>query len=364
MVKSENPVILIITPSLNPLDNISGISSVSRLLVQEVKEYQYLPFIVGKKDTKRRGLSWLLNLASTFIRLCRIKHVDLIHFNLGLEPRSLIRDVFLYRVLLVKRIPVVLHIHGGRYMNRQSGIFGYFISFFLQKANVVIVLSKKEKSFLLANYPKTNGRKIEVIPNAIVMPGISIEEKDFQSDLSILFLGRIDQAKGLGKIATALKGLKEKGIPFTFRLCGVGPGKDWFMHQLSPGLHDCIQDMGLVSGARKQLALRASHIYLLPSDFEGLPFSLLESMANYVVPMVSPVGSMPLAVNERNGRLVSSADEIVKAVCELNADRGLLRSLSEMSRKTVEAEYSVSQFTDRIKAVYQAVGSGKASVRR
>ena len=356
MLKNGKPVVLIITPSLNPLDNISGISSASRLLAQEIQEYQYLPLIVGKKDTKARGLSRLPDLAATFIRLCRIKHVDLVHFNLGLEPRSLIRDIFLYRMLLLRRIPVVLHIHGGRYMNRQAGIFGYLISFFLQKANAVIVLSNKEKSFLLTNYPETNARKIEVIPNAVAMPEISMDEKDFQSDLSILFLGRMDRAKGLGKIAGALKGLEEKGIPFTFRLCGTGPDKDWFIHQLAPGLRGCVQDMGLVSGKRKQEALQASHIYLLPSDFEGLPFSLLESMANYVVPVVSPVGSIPLAVNEKNGRLVSSADEIVKAVCELNADRDLLRSLAEMARKTVEAEYSVSQFRDRIKAVYHALG--------
>jgi glycosyltransferase involved in cell wall biosynthesis len=320
-----------------------------------MKEYQYVPFIVGKKDTEKRGFSWLLNQMSIFIRLCRIKHIDLIHFNLGLEPRSLIRDIFLYRILLIKRIPVILHIHGGRYMNRQSEIFKYLIHYFLQKANVVIVLSNKEKSFLLANYPKVNIHKIEVIPNAIVIPKVSIEDKDFQSDLSILFLGRIDQAKGLDKIAMALMKLKNQRVPFTFYLCGVGPDKERFIHMLSPDLHTCIKDMGLVSGMQKQLVLQASHIYLLPSDFEGLPLSLLESMANFVVPMASPVGSIPIVVNEKNGRIVSSVEDIVKAICELNANRDLLRSLSEMSRKTIEKEYSVPQFIDCIKAINQVV---------
>jgi glycosyltransferase involved in cell wall biosynthesis len=355
MEQNDKPSILIITPSLNPSDNISGISSISRLLVREAKEYRYIPFIVGKKDAEKRRLSWLFHQISAFTRLCRIKRTDWVHFNLGLEPRSLLRDIFLYGAILAKHIPVVLHIHGGRYMNRQPGAFKYLISFFLRKADTIIVLSRKEKLFLQTNYPKIPGRRIEVIPNAVLMPEMSPEEKDYRSDLSILFLGRITWAKGLRKIAPALEGLKEKGVPFTFYLCGVGPDKEAFMHMLSPSLHDCIKDMGLVSGARKQQILKASHLYWLPSDFEGLPLSLLESMAHFVVPMVTPVGSIPQVVNEKNGRLVSSAEDLIQAVCELNADRDLLRSLSETARKTVEETYSPSRFIARIRAVNQKI---------
>jgi glycosyltransferase involved in cell wall biosynthesis len=352
MEKENSPVVLIITPSLNPSDNISGISSVVRLLIQEMKGYQYRPFIIGKKDTETRGLSWFLRLISAFVRIWRTGDMDMVHFNLGLEPRSLFRDIFLFVPLCLKHIPIILHIHGGRYMNRQPGVWRRLICFFLQKADAVVVLSDKEKSFLQVNYPETDGRKIEVIPNAIVVPEISMEEKDFHSELSLLFLGRIIREKGLEKIAGALKILKEKGVSFSFYLCGAGPDKEWFMQMLPACLHGHIKDTGVVSGAEKQRVLLDSHIFLLPSFSEGLPVALLESMAYFTVPVVSPVGSIPLVVNEGNGKMVSSAEEMAEAICELDADRDLLRSLAGMSHKTMADACSIPQFIARFKAVY------------
>ncbi|MDR2388503.1 MAG: glycosyltransferase family 4 protein [Tannerellaceae bacterium] len=357
MENNNRPVVLIITPSLNASDNISGISSVSQLLIQEIKGYRYIPFIIGKKDAEKRGLSWFFRLTSAFVRIWTVKQVDLVHFNLAFEPKSLLRDIFLFVPVCLKRIPLVLHLHGGRYMNRQPGLFWKpLIGFFLQKAHAIVVLSEKEKSFLQTNYPKINEGKIKVIPNAIVIPEIRMEEKDFHSDLSLVFLGRIIREKGLEKIAGALKELKDQNVSFTFHLCGAGPDKDWFMQMLSPGLHDCIKDVGVVSGAQKQAVLQASHIFLLPSHFgEGLPVALLESMAHFVVPIVSSAGSIPLVVNERNGRRVSSASEIAEAVSELNANRDLLRSLAENAHQTMREAYSIPQFTARFKAVYLTV---------
>ncbi|MDR2809437.1 MAG: glycosyltransferase family 4 protein [Tannerellaceae bacterium] len=360
MEKDNNPRVLLITPSLNPSDNISGISSVAQLLIREMKDYRYIPFIVGKKDTEKRGFRWFCRLINAFVRIWSIKHVEIAHFNLAFEPRALLRDIFLFVPLWLRRIPVLLHLHGGKYMNRPPGGWKPLIGFFLQKAPVVVVLSEMEKSFLQTHYPNINERKIAVIPNAIAVPEFYEEEKDFRSGLSLVFLGRIIREKGLGKIAEALKMVKDKGIAFTFYLCGAGPDKDWFMQTLSPDLLDSIKDMGIVFGEEKQSVLQAAHLFLLPSHGEGLPVTLLESMANFTVPLVSSVGSIPLVVHEDNGRLVSSAKEMANAICELDADRDLLHALAVRSRQTIEDDYSIAQFVARFKTVYRKTGRGWA----
>lgn len=350
--------ILITAPSLNPQENVSGISTVASLLLKENSECQYKPFVVGKKDNEKRTISWIFKLLVKPIRLFffQIGHIDLVHFNTAFEPKALIRDSLLFCVLLLRFVPLVLHIHGGRYMNRSAGMYRPIIKFLLKRSDKIIVLSELEKSYLLSNYPDSRANKIWVVSNAISLPSICVTEKDFSSNLILLFLGRIDKSKGLQKIADALKVIKEKGIPFIFYLCGVGPDKEWLMSYLSDSLlQENVVDKGVVYGDEKSELLKRSTIYLLPSDFEGLPLSLLESMGYYVVPIVSPVGSIPDVVNKENGKIASTVDEIVEAVTELNSDREKLKSLACVSRKTIVDRYSSTRFVQLINEVYASL---------
>jgi glycosyltransferase involved in cell wall biosynthesis len=358
MYNEERKKIVIITPSLDPTENISGISTISRLLDKKNKKYDYIPFVVGKKDNETRGLLWLIKFLKRPLELLLLNRekISLIHFNIGFEPKSILRDVVLFYVLFLKRIPIILHIHGGRFMNRRaSGVYRFIIPVFLKKAQKVIVLSKIEKTFLLENYPGIQEQNIAIIPNAIVVPEYMVTEKKINAVLSIIFLGRIDKAKGLLKMADALKVLKEKGVGYTFYLCGVGDDKDWFLNLFSSDMSDHIKDMGLVFGEQKQKLLEQANIFLLPSDFEGLPLALLESMANYIVPVVSPVGSIPEVVNSSNGELIHSVEDIIEAIVKLNSDRNLLREKAERARETIEKDYSSTKFIERINAIYESV---------
>ncbi|MDR1918951.1 MAG: glycosyltransferase family 4 protein, partial [Tannerellaceae bacterium] len=232
-----------------------------------------------------------------------------------------------------------------------AGVFRPLIRLFLRRADVVIVLSEIEKAFLQTHYPSLPADKIKVIPNAVALPALPEGGKDFQAELAILFLGRIDWAKGLGRIAAALECLSKQDIPFRFYLCGVGPDKARFIQMLTAEVRSRVRDLGLVYGERKQAVLQASHIYLLPSDFEGLPLSLLECMSYGLVPVVSAVGSMPLVVKETNGCLVSTVEEIVAAISRLHADRDRLRALSQAARLAIEAGYSDQPFLRRMQSV-------------
>ncbi|MDL2277340.1 glycosyltransferase family 4 protein [Parabacteroides sp. OttesenSCG-928-G07] len=353
----EQTNILIITPSLNPQDNISGISTVSKLLIKENKKHHYIPFIVGKKDKEKRGLLWLMSFVFRPFRLLfvRNRQIDLVHFNISFEPKSLIRDIILFMALLIRSIPVVLHIHGGRFMNQKAGAFKSIIGVLLLKSKQIIVLSDIEKSFLQETYPEIEKGKIHIVPNAISLPELKLEDKNFESKMTILYLGRIDRAKGLEKIAVSLNSLTKKGVDFIFYLCGVGPDKKWFLSQFKKETMDNLSDMGLILGEDKAQILKQSHIYLLPSDYEGLPLSLLESMSNFVVPIVTPVGSIPEVVNTENGRIINSENQIVANLKELDSNRVLLKKIAENARLTIEKGYSITQFIAKINAIYETV---------
>lgn len=354
--------ILITTPSLNLTDNVSGISSITRLLIRYNTKEKYFPFILGRRDGDKRGVFWLLSIVKMPFRLCRFirKHaIDMAHFSIGFEPPSLLRDIIPYLILFYKQIPLCLHIHGGRYMADvpANGLLRMIIVLFLKKASEIVVLSDMEAEYLKTQYLFLTDRRINVVSNSVEIPEDKSLDKRYTGVLNLLYLGRIDRKKGLDVIAVALNDLAEKEIPFQFYLCGVGPDKDWFMALLNERAGASMVDKGLVCGEEKKRILQQSHLFLLPSLFEGLPMALLESMGYAILPIVSPVGSIPDVVKDRvNGLIVEDAASVVSAVISLDADRETLKAMALASRETIRRGFSITTYVDQINGIYLQVG--------
>ena len=88
----------------------------------------------------------------------------------------------------------------------------------------------------------------------------------------------------------------------------------------------------------------ASHdIFVLLSDYEGLPIALIEAMGAGLVPvcLAEKSGIAEVIEDGVNGLIVSDRDEsFVAAIRGLHEDREFLARLSCNARTTVEREYS------------------------
>lgn len=350
--------ILVTSPSLNPSDNVSGISSIVRLLMQYNRDVKYFPFVLGRRDNDKRGLSWLVIQIKTPFKLISFinqNSISAAHFNVAFEPFSLLRDILPFLILVWKKKPLCLHIHGGRYMASVpfNWIYKLLVRTFLKYTSEIVVLSDHEMAFLKNNYPFVNDEVIHVLPNVVELPEEREIQKNFEGVINLLYLGRIDRKKGLEVIAKSLNILSDRKIIFQFNLCGVGPDKEWFLSLLNDVARDSVIDRGLVYGDTKKDVLELSHIFLLPSFYEGLPVALLESMANAIVPIVTPVGSMPdVVINSENGYLVSDCMSIVDAVSELNNNRQFMETMAHQSREIIKERFSITKFIDQINAIY------------
>lgn len=357
-MKKKN--ILIVSPSLDPKENISGISSIVSLLVDYNEEVHYIPFVQGKKDKESRGTRWLLNQILTPFRLLMLlfhTHIDIIHFNIGLEPLSLIRDFGIYWLLKKMSYPILLHIHGGRYLvsSPSNRILKYIICYLLKHANHIVVLGNLEKESLSGLY-QVDINSFQILSNAVAPSQMNISEKQYNSVLSILYLGRVDKNKGLKEILSVLNILMHKGINFNFYLCGVGQDKDWFIAECFNVIGNRLIDKGLIYGEEKLTILKISHLFILPSYFEGLPMALLESMNNYVVPIVTPVGSIPHVVRQgENGYLVSSISDMVDAIVNLDKNREILFNLAKSAKETINSSYSLDNYLRKLNKCYCSI---------
>lgn len=94
----------------------------------------------------------------------------------------------------------------------------------------------------------------------------------------------------------------------------------------------------------------------MPTYFEGLPMSLLECMSYGVVPVITPVGSIPEVVVDGNNGLfikVKDTDSIVDAISKINSDRNLLNRLSVNARNTIFSKFSTLQYISQLNHIYQ-----------
>lgn len=181
-------------------------------------------------------------------------------------------------------IRTVATIHG---LDWQRAKWGKFASTYLKFgertaakcADEVIVLSRNVQDY----FRETYGRETRFVPNGIErgerVPAQEITERfGLAKDGYILFLGRIVPEKGVHYLIDAFKRLDtDKKLVIAG---GSSDSNEYFerIKQQAAG-EPRIVFTGFVEGRTLQELYSNSYIYVLPSDLEGMPMSLLEAMS-------------------------------------------------------------------------------------
>ncbi len=119
--------------------------------------------------------------------------------------------------------------------------------------------------------------------------------KTLSSPVRLLFVGRLDEKKGITRALQIMSDLIGSGVPATFSVVGDGPNRPEYealTRQLN--IESLVIFHGWLPRPKINPLYAESHFLLLPSDTEGWPKVLSEAMAYGVVPIASAVGSIPL----------------------------------------------------------------------
>lgn len=118
--------------------------------------------------------------------------------------------------------------------------------------------------------------------------------KSLASPVRLLFVGRVEHAKGAGRVLRILRSLKNRGVPARLRVAGDGPERPGLEGEAARlGLGADVEFLGALPRANLSGVYADSDILLLPSSSEGWPKVLSEGMAFGAVPIASDVGSIP-----------------------------------------------------------------------
>ena len=177
---------------------------------------------------------------------------------------------------------VVVTIHG---LDWARAKWGRFASWYIKKgernaarrADEVIVLSKGVQEYFL----KTYGRQTVFIPNGVNKPERKDADEIFKlwglrKDGYVLFLGRLVPEKGIHYLLEAWK-----NISTTKKLVIAGGSSDTsdYMTKLKELAGENVIFTGFQQGRVLEELYSNAYVYVLPSDLEGMPLSLLEAMS-------------------------------------------------------------------------------------
>lgn len=351
--------IILVSPSLDPNISLGGISAVANFIVKNNRDVNYLLFEQGKRDAAKGGYRRVFELIANFKKWFAIldNYPDaIIHYNFPLSPAAIIRDYVFMKVAMTRKRKMIVHVHGGLYMNQDrmpwlikrilQEIFGWKIPF--------VVLGEKEKKKIQSRY---NTSEIVVLPNCVDVD-IRYKKKYSEECMNLGYIGRITSEKGMRELIEACKELKNLNVCFNLSVAGAEDSSTNYVDSFKELLGDRFTYVGIVSGEEKIRFISNLDIFILPSYFEGLPLSLLECMSYSVVPISTKVGSIPeLITDNKNGILIETkkSKPIVEAVLGLCKDRIKLEKMGEEARKKVVEKYNPQDYITTLNSLYSTL---------
>jgi glycosyltransferase involved in cell wall biosynthesis len=213
--------------------------------------------------------------------------------------------------------------------------------------NAVVAVSDAIAAKAAALCPEL-AERITTIPIGVRVPALRPARTTASDRLRVIYHGILKQAQkrvfDLPRIASAAVDL---GVPIELSIVGSGPDEAE-LRAIARPLVDAgvIRFVGVTAPDDMPALLTGHDVYLLASEFEGMPNALIEAMAHGLVPVVSrmPSGIPELVRDGESGFLVPVGDEqaFARALLRLWSEPVLRERMAAQAFKTVkEGKYGV-----------------------
>ena len=294
---------------------------------------------------------------------CGVKKYDVVHYHAE-GPCAMIP----LAKLCGKR--VVATVHG---LDWQRGKWGGFASKYImfgekmaaKHADKVIVLSKNVQNY----FKETYGCDAIMLPNGInpvtPEPADIIREKfGLEKDGYILFLARITTEKGLHYLIDAYNALKtDKKLVIAG---SINPQTDYIRSVLEQAKgNDNIIFTDFVSGKTLASLYSNCFVYVLPSDIEGMPMTLMEAVGYDARVIVSDIAENTDCLDGYGNAFkqgdVNALKETLayclahEALKAQDFKENTTAAAVQAQRAALKEKYDWNHITDQTLAVYQSV---------
>jgi glycosyltransferase involved in cell wall biosynthesis len=259
------------------------------------------------------------------------------NLNLIIDRAIHVEPVWILRKFgLFKNINLIYFAHGG-----SSDFRDFYMSRPLVKHRVKMIFDAFDKVICLyddeKNYPKeVKKEKLHFIPNPLPFEPSDIEFN--QKENIVLSLGRVTKEKGIDTLINAWQKVEQKCDNWKLQIVGDGKDKESFI-KLAKKLN--IKNIEfLPSTPDVKSYYEKAKIFVIPSLFEGMPMTILESMAcKCCVISSKTAGGKKLIENNVNGILFDIGDtealakNLIMSINDENIQKELLLKAFEYAKQ-------------------------------
>lgn len=251
---------------------------------------------------------------------------------------------------LVKRVPVLITIHGGDVFSLRSGVMAKLKTWSLKHADAVVVNSSATYQEAKKLY---DAKEYPIIPMGVDVEELQPVEKQAKNDgdpLRLLFVGRLSEEKGVQYLIEAISHLVASGKKVQLTIAGSGPKEAFLKDQVHQHkLEDSITFVGWVAHDKFPELFSKNDVFVGPSivsdkgwqEAFGLVFA--ESIALNTPAIGTTTGGIKdIIKDEKNGLLVSprDANALAAAITRFIDSPDLVTKLTVGARDDIKKRFA------------------------
>lgn len=295
---------------------------------------------------KKLGLD--TSMVSKLLKLMKEERPDVVHTHL---------DVIKYAALAARLAGIRRCVHTVHNVadKEAEGTAQKLINktYFRLGWSVPVALSKLVQE-TIGEFYHLAPEKIPVIFNGVDLSRCQCKEDYRPGDsLTLLHIGRFNAQKNHNKLLHVFQKLHSAHPGCRLRLIGDGelrPETEALAREL--GIQDYVEFLGLQSDVHPYL--HEADIFVLPSDYEGMPMTIIEAMGTGLPIAATAVGGVPDMLKNGQSALLTSCDEeaILAAWETLVTDDALRESLGRQALDESH-RFSADHMAEQYCRIYQ-----------
>lgn len=199
------------------------------------------------------------------------------------------------------------------------------------------------------------------IPNGLDVEVIYSSKAAREDCFTVLFIGALNEGKGVGQIVNTASILSERGVKVKFSLVGAWADESYKEEVLNEiaqkRLTEIFEFPGVLTGDSKWGALCSADCFLFPSHYssESFPLVLIEAMACRLPIVTTRWRGIPNVVGDCGCAVlcdVKSSLEYAEVISELVENSYLRNEMGLKARRRYESEFTRQKFLSRMEDAF------------
>jgi glycosyltransferase involved in cell wall biosynthesis len=351
------------------LDKNGGVANYYRAL-QNHFSADVIYFTRGSRPGRRGYVTDSWRLASDYAQFFKLlshdREIRIVHINTSFGRKGLFRDAFF--ILLAKGLGrrVLVFFRGWderfeRKLNRISVKLA--VRAFLHADHMLVLSQELRDKVQRWGFTRPIDTESTVVDQQLMSYAVTAfperVERTASTCIRILFLARLERAKGVYTTVDTHAALLKKFPSIRLRIAGDGSERTRLAQYIAERRIPNVDLLGYVRGQDKIDAFRSADIYLFPTTHgEGMPNSVLEAMA-FGLPIVTRRvgGIVDFFRDGEMGFLTDSvdADAYVEIVTRLIENPEVRRQIARTNHEYAAEHFAAARVVGRLEAVYRQV---------